>query len=84
MRATRSEGGEVKSARRLQARLAKLTALVSGSVDCVLESQNNVARSEWEFAEKNLRTLFCNATVIAKLRQPVIREVRQLRKVGEL
>jgi hypothetical protein len=64
----------------LQRRLAPLERLVSGAVDCVLEARNNAARGEWDFAGSNLRTLFRNASAIARQRKSVLRAVRVLRR----
>ena len=64
----------------LQRQLVPLERLVSGAVDCVLEARNNVARGEWELADANLRTLFRNASAIARQRKPVIRAMLRARK----
>lgn len=65
-----------------QRRIALLERLVSGAVDCVLEARNNVGRGEWHFADANLRTLFRNASAIARQRKPVIRAMRRARREG--
>ena len=67
----------------LQRRLARLERLVSGAVDCVLEARSNVERGEWDFAGSNLRTLFRNASAIARQRKSVIRALLRVRREGK-
>jgi hypothetical protein len=70
----------VKAASRLLKRVVPLERLVSGAIDCVLEARNNAERGEWAFAETNLRTLFRNATAIAKRRTATLHLLRLARK----
>jgi hypothetical protein len=67
----------------LQDRLAKLRQLVGGAVDCLLESQNNVERAEWDFATTNLQKLFRNAAAIARERRNVLADLRRARREQE-
>lgn len=60
--------------------LATLAKLVSGSVDCVLEAQNNVQRSEWDFATNNLLILRRNGSAIRRQASVALSEVRLAKK----
>ena len=73
----------MKASHRLQKRVAVLETLVGRSVDCALESKNNVERCEWDFARTNLRNLFLNAAKIKHQRATVLRLLRRSRKEYE-
>lgn len=68
----------------LKRRLGTLESHVSGLVDCLHETKNNLARGEWDFAKSNLRILFRNATVIHGQRQTVLRELTAARRKAGL
>lgn len=73
----------MKASHRLQKRLAVIEKLLSRSVDCALESKNNVERCEWDFAATNLRNLFFNAAAIKRQRATVLRALCLARKESE-
>lgn len=54
----------------------QLDGAVSRIVDCWLEAKNNIARREPQFAAKNLRKLFDNASAISKRRKNLSRQLR--------
>jgi hypothetical protein len=60
--------------------MVSLERNVSRTVDCLLESKNNVHRREWDLAATNLRKLFRNATAIQNQRPTVLRQLRLARK----